>query len=240
MKTRTVIVALICVASLVAGCEDQSSSGGGGGGGRTAAVPEYKPAGRQVPTPDLRAAGQTPQFKAAIATVQQLTGSAPTPLTNEVSDQPTGGVAFKAPHATVEKQLTNWHRQLLKQGAYLIRMDNSFGINGPNDLDDLALIPTSDKYVALAVMQTDGANYEIMTGDIIDWLKQMEQEQPFELTEAGLDYCGGNFTTPLKDPAALAARMYAFCPDIVDQGTGDVDKLAAELRKTGQFFFWWD
>jgi hypothetical protein len=49
----------------------------------------------------------------------------------------------------------------------------------------------------------------------------------------------GYFTTPVKDPRALAKRMYKFCPDIVDQGVGTVDALAKELQKQ-KLYFWWD
>jgi hypothetical protein len=33
--------------------------------------------------------------------------------------------------------------------------------------------------------------------------------------------------------------MYEFCPDIVEQGVGDLPKLEEELKK-GKFYFWWD
>ncbi len=56
---------------------------------------------------------------------------------------------------------------------------------------------------------------------------------------AGFDYMEGFFTAPVKDPEALARRMYQFCPDIVDQGVGTVNKLARELRN-GSLYFWWD
>ncbi|MEA2711086.1 MAG: hypothetical protein QOF78_3687 [Phycisphaerales bacterium] len=246
MPSLRIVILCAVAATFIAGnaaCDRKQSgstaAGGAGPGGSARAGQTYKPAGRLVKQPDLRAAGATPQFKAAIASVQKLTGSAAAPLMNE-DEQPTGAVTFKAPHAKVEQELTRWHRQLLAQGAYLVRSENHFGFDGPNSPDDLALIPTTDKYVALAIMQTDGASFEIMTGDIIDWLKDMEKDQPIELTEAGVDYCAGNFKTPLKDAMGLAQRMYAFCPDIVDQGTGDVDKLADEMTKEGKFFFWWD
>jgi len=34
--------------------------------------------------------------------------------------------------------------------------------------------------------------------------------------------------------------MYEFCPDIVDQGCGDVQTLAKDLKKTQRLYFWWD
>jgi hypothetical protein len=44
----------------------------------------------------------------------------------------------------------------------------------------------------------------------------------------------------LDDVEAMAKRMYAFCPDIVDQGTNTVEALARELKETNALFFWWD
>jgi hypothetical protein len=59
------------------------------------------------------------------------------------------------------------------------------------------------------------------------------------LTGIGFDYMEGHLTSPVKDAQALAQRMYAFCPDIVDQGVGDIDKLADALKKC-TLYFWWD
>jgi len=70
-------------------------------------------------------------------------------------------------------------------------------------------------------------------------MMELQQEQPFIVTGIGFDYMEGHFTGPVKDPQALAKRMYQFCPDIVDQGTGSVDDLARELGN-GNLYFWWD
>ena len=42
------------------------------------------------------------------------------------------------------------------------------------------------------------------------------------------------------DAHNLAQRMYEFCPDIVDQGRGDVEALAESLARSDDLFFWWD
>jgi hypothetical protein len=44
----------------------------------------------------------------------------------------------------------------------------------------------------------------------------------------------------LADPDGLARRFNAFCPDIVTQGTGTVEALARELRRSSQLYCWWD
>jgi hypothetical protein len=88
-------------------------------------------------------------------------------------------------------------------------------------------------------MDTNGDNYDIGTAGVIQWMKELELEQPFLLPEIGFDYMAGMFTSPVKDPPALARKMYQFCPDIVDQGVETVKALARELEK-GKLYFWWD
>jgi hypothetical protein len=39
---------------------------------------------------------------------------------------------------------------------------------------------------------------------------------------------------------ALAIQQYAYCYDIVDQGAGSIDALAASLMNGSVWFFWWD
>jgi ankyrin repeat protein len=105
----------------------------------------------------------------------------------------------------------------------------------------LFVLPTTDKYDALAMMGTNAANFDMGTLDIIRWLMELEQEQPFIITRITHDLVAGLFTKPIRDPDGLAERMYQFCPDIVDQGCGNVPVLADELRrKPARFFFWWD
>ncbi|TCU67283.1 uncharacterized protein DUF4253 [Bradyrhizobium sp. R2.2-H] len=43
-----------------------------------------------------------------------------------------------------------------------------------------------------------------------------------------------------EEALALAREHYTYCPDIVDQGTGSLSSLAAELMANDWWFFWWD
>ena len=42
------------------------------------------------------------------------------------------------------------------------------------------------------------------------------------------------------DALALAYEQYAYCSDIVDQGAGTLEALAAVLVHASVWFFWWD
>ncbi|MDP6468164.1 MAG: DUF4253 domain-containing protein [Pirellulaceae bacterium] len=136
------------------------------------------------------------------------------------------------------QSLVDQHRlEMIKQDWFLFR----FAHDARRRQDVIGLLPTSEKYVVLAYLQTDGLNYNISTERIIDWLRQLETEQPFVVTEAGLDYVGGKFLQRVDDPRQLAERMFAFCPDIVDQGVGSVSNLEKELAKPSpQLYLWWD
>lgn len=46
--------------------------------------------------------------------------------------------------------------------------------------------------------------------------------------------------TTQEEALELARELYAYCPDIVDQGVGTLSNLAAELMAHDWWFFWWD
>lgn len=191
-----------------------------------------------VTKPDFSEAAKDPGFQAAIREAASMLGAQPQPLKSPgEGEKIEGGVSFDVPQQKLESLLTKAHAHFLAKGFYLFRYDQHFNIGGQPD--KVGLLPTNDKYAVMAVMDTNGDNYEIGTAGVIAWMKELEQEQPFVLTGIGFDYMEGNFTTPLKNPQDLARRMYQFCPDIVDQGVSSVEALAKELQK-GKLHFWWD
>ena len=191
-----------------------------------------------VPEPDFSIAAQSPAFQKAIQDAAALLVSEAQPLVTEFEgEQVVGGVSFVVSRERVESVLKEAHADFLARGVYLFRYQQNFGING--DPDKVGLLPTTDYSAVMAMMHTNGDNYNIGTDGVIAWMKELEQEQSFLLTGIGFDYIEGVFTGPVKAPQRLADRMYQFCPDIVDQGVGSVNDLARELEK-GDLYFWWD
>jgi hypothetical protein len=60
------------------------------------------------------------------------------------------------------------------------------------------------------------------------------------ITGIGFDFCECAIVNKEIDYNNLAAEIYQFCPDVVDQGTETVEALEEELKKTGSIFLWWD
>ena len=71
-------------------------------------------------------------------------------------------------------------------------------------------------------------------------LEAAKAETPWILTHIKYNTLSGRFLTRPSDPAAVARGMYALCPDIVDQGFGEVEYLAESLGSTDGLYFWWD
>jgi len=204
----------------------------------TASLPARFKTQERPEKPDFSEAAKDANFQEAIRQASALLGANPQSLRTLGEDEEvTGGVSFEVPQDKVQAVLSQAHTDFLARGFYLFRYDQSFGIGGSPD--KIGLLPTTDKYAVMAAMETNGDNYEISPTGVIAWMKELEAEQPFILTGIGFDYLEGRFTDPVKDPGGLARRMYEFCPDIVDQGVGSVEKLAAELQK-GSLYFWWD
>lgn len=135
------------------------------------------------------------------------------------------------------------HRQLLQQvrtqlgGAYTVyRSAQNFG----HRPDELTVLATPDPYDALLFEGTNGANHGHLVEDIIAHLRAMAVENPFELTDVSFDTVAGDFMKLPRDVEQLARTMYAFCPDIVDQGTKTVAALAESIEILYSFYYWWD
>lgn len=192
----------------------------------------------EVPKPDFSEAAKAPAFQEAIEEISTLFSSKPQPLLSPAERTVvSGGVSFDVTAKRVEAVLLEEHKRLLEKGFYFFRYEQNFGLGDRSD--KVGLLPTTDKYAVMAAMDTNGDNYNIGTSGVIAWMKDLEKDHPFLLTGIGYDYMEGQLTGPVADAPKLAERMYEFCPDIVDQGVGDKDKLAAELKK-GKLYFWWD
>lgn len=187
----------------------------------------------------LKKAAQSPQFKAAVAKMTELTGQQPQPLETAAEGEDTGGVMFAVPHEKAEQLLAVQRKLLRSKNAYLFRYQNMHGIKIGNDAmpDIIGLLPTKDKYEVLAAIETEGPNCKVYNADLLAWLRELEKTQPVDLSEAGDDFCGGRFMTKVADPKALAEKIAKFCPDLL--GTATMEQLTDSIAK-GKLYLWWD
>lgn len=178
-------------------------------------------------------------WKGAIQVVEEVTGTKAAPMAMH-EHPPPGLVVFKVNDgaAIVERE----RKRLFDYGAYLFLADHGF----KRDKDTLGLAKTTDKFKVVQLVGTDGINYGHDNVEVIAWLRELDRDEPFELTGAGFDYVEGSFKQDVRNPKALARRIHAFCPDFVDQGlglteTGTPEELIVRhFARDRSFFFWWD
>ncbi len=108
------------------------------------------------------------------------------------------------------------------------------------DLDKIAILNTTDKLTILKQVGTDGINYDITNDSLISIIKKLDRKYSLEIIAASGDWCEFIIHNEPKDWMQLAEEAYKVCPDIVDQGTGTIKTLAAEMKRTKRLYFWWD
>jgi hypothetical protein len=90
-----------------------------------------------------------------------------------------------------------------------------------------------DKFQPLRDAGTNGANYDLDTEDVIKHLKGWDEEYDITLADVEHDRVLVTFKKVPKDVAALAADIYEFCPDTVDQHFGCIAELVEMTEETG-------
>jgi len=125
-----------------------------------------------------------------------------------------------------------------KLGYYAFRIEQNFGIG--NKQDKIAIVNITDQFELLNVMQIQGNDFQISNEDVIGWFKKWDAQFKFRITGVGIDFIEADILTEPTNYQKLATEIYSMCPDVVDQGTDTVEKLAKEMKGNKTMYFWWD
>lgn len=153
----------------------------------------------------------------------------------DVGRHPWRGVAFKVHPDSTEARIAAIAERIGAEGYTAYRSRMGFG----GEPDEVCVLMTQqDDRAVLRYERTDGINYEITTDSLIRTLDAWNLQ--LRITGASYDWMEASIGAPVQDWDSLAQQVYAFCPDVVDQGTGTVEALAEELRRTKTLYLWWD
>lgn len=149
----------------------------------------------------------------------------------------TNGLIFEMKKNKAIEMVYKLKNELKAQGYIIfIAESNHFSLS----LDKVAVLKTDDQFEILSIQGTNAANYNLETVDIVNKLKEWNEDYPFEIVGCGFDWVEAKFIKPPIDMLKFAKEVYAFCPDVVDQGTETVEKLAEDMIKDNSLFLWWD
>jgi hypothetical protein len=107
----------------------------------------------------------------------------------------------------------------------------------------LAKIPTPQNWQVPAYIGMGGWNDcpdpAVLTAFSKHWHERYGAEV-VSITRDVIEFTVARPPTTKEAAVGLAREQYTLCPDIVDQGVGDVSTLAATLLGSKYWFFWWD
>lgn len=148
------------------------------------------------------------------------------------------GIVFKESHLKSEEIILNLYKQFNSKGYSIFLLERRFGID--DKPDDIGVIKTANKYEVLKQIKTDGINWEIDNDSLITIIKDFDRKYSLDLIGASGDWCEFIITKEPSNWLTFAEEVNKVCPDVVDQGTGTVQALADEMRKTKRLYLWWD
>ncbi len=128
--------------------------------------------------------------------------------------------------------------QLKQKGYSIFVLENNFNLD--NELDRIGVLKTTDKYTVLKQINTDGINYNITNDSLLKIIKQFDDKYSLELIGASGDWCEFIIHKEPNDWLIFAKEVYQVCPDVIDQGAGNLEALAEEMKNSKRLYLWWD
>jgi uncharacterized protein len=103
---------------------------------------------------------------------------------------------------------------------------------------DCVLFPTTDK-AAVVLAQETSSNGTVGAGteDILAFLADLDQSNPFRLTICAHDTIAGEFVGPVRRAKTFARRLLEICPGESEESP---EEVATTIKRDRAFFLWWD
>lgn len=159
-------------------------------------------------------------------TIDNETGAVSTGLFDGIFSK-----TIKDDNYTIVKKL----KEKFRNKGYLI-----FTFSDDQDNLMIAIIKGTDEIDIVKYRRTDGANYDLENKDIVDKLIKWKSKNDFIVLGCGRDWLQFEFKTLPNDLNKFTKDVYKFCPDIVEQGVGDIKSLKTAIIDMNGLYLWWD
>ena len=150
-----------------------------------------------------------------------------------------GGFSTIVPEAEARVMLASVRRQLMPGHIAFIGTTRDLSEDHLNGVE-LVVAPGHDQFDILRLAATDAINYGMTTDQIIAELQQWDSQFGIDIWQASTDTVQLDLNSLPSDVPAFSRKLYEFCPDIVDQGVGDVEALQRSIKHERAVILWWD
>lgn len=90
------------------------------------------------------------------------------------------------------------------------------------------------KFDILKEKQTNGYNYDIGPDDIIKKFEEWDKQHGIETSGVDFNAVVAKFNSLPENIEGLAQEVYDLCPDIIDQGFGEMDGMIEFKEEIGE------
>jgi len=147
------------------------------------------------------------------------------------------GISFKIDNRQAGYEIIKRVRPKIElKGLKLFLTDG----NSSKDAGAIAIVQCDDEFTPLVYMRTNGINVGVTNHQLITRLDSLNRSLDLKLVGADFDWCEFEIRKTPEDWHQLAETLYKLCPDIVEQGTGDVKTLEAGLISSKRLYLWFD
>lgn len=148
------------------------------------------------------------------------------------------GLRFTENHLKSDELILKLKNDFKTKGYTIFLLKNNSDIN--NEPDHIGVLKTTDKYVVLKHINTNGLNWNITNDSVIKIIKEFDNKYKLELISASSDGCEFIINNEPQDWTEIAEELNKSCPDYVEQGWATIEEIAAEMKKSKRIPFWWD
>jgi hypothetical protein len=105
---------------------------------------------------------------------------------------------------------------------------------------ELVVAKGTTQFDILRVADSHAGNYSMDTEDLVAKLAAWDEKHGIDIFHAETDKIEFKFLKMPRNLKAFCKDLYAFCPDIVNQGCEDLETLAASIARRKSVYLWWD
>ena len=148
-------------------------------------------------------------------------------------------ISVLVPEKQAEAELFRVRKALPKGALAFLGTTRNLSNDYSGGVEIVALV-SDDKFDILRAAQSNGINHGHTTSSIIERLKVWDESYGIDIWHAETDTIQLRLERLPTDLDAFAREVYEFCPDIIDQGSGNISDIANYLRAAKSLYLWWD
>jgi hypothetical protein len=150
------------------------------------------------------------------------------------------GIEFAFVEEKIAKDIWERYHNQVSQLKYFLFLKNLDFDDKYSVYYDVCILNFQNQFDVVKFMETSAPNYDIDNLHVIAKLKDWYKMHEFVLCVIDEDRIEAKFIELPKDIKSFANDAYEFCPDVIEQGYGDMDKMVNDIRHNSYFWLWWD